>query len=480
MDFKKTLVLLAVFIAACATPGFAQIYWGNQSPAGVTDDIWCVAYANGTFAAVTNQGNVLTSYDGLAWTSQTVASGTWLVSITYGDGKWVVVGNNGTILVSSDLKSWISAKAVTPNKLNGVAYNGSIFLAVGDNATVITSPDAVNWTVQVVPASLNIKGFLHGITLIADVTDFTATDFLVCGAQAGNGTGSVDVGVMLEVLSDGTVTTTPNLSFSSGRPLATNGNLEAVLYESIAHSAVAVGWNGTVIDDAINSEFIPYIYFNDWNYASTVLPSIVFRGLAFGNGYYVAAGEQGTIVTSTDGNSWTQRFSGDSPSALSTATLLGACFSPTLQRFVITGTGGTILVSNSAPAVFGNVSTRGFVSNTQTFIGGFVIVGTGPRTVLIRADGPVLSAFSVTNPLPDPVLTVYDNNGYVVATNTGWTTNTTPSSISTAALEVGAFALPNPSPDSALLLTLQPGAYTAQITSAKGNSGIALFEAYTD
>ena len=48
------------------------------------------------------------------------------------------------------------------------------------------------------------------------------------------------------------------------------------------------------------------------------------------------------------------------------------------------------------------------------------------------------------------------------------------------ALEVRAFALPNPSPDSALLLTLQPGAYSVQIASAKGNFGIALFEAYTN
>jgi hypothetical protein len=138
------------------------------------------------------------------------------------------------------------------------------------------------------------------------------------------------------------------------------------------------------------------------------------------------------------------------------------------------------LVSNAAPTVFGNVSTRGFVSNTQTFIGGFVIEGTAPRTVLIRADGPVLSTFGVPSALPDPVLTVYDNTGTAIATNTGWATNTNPATISTAALEVGAFALPNPSPDSALLLTLQPGAYTAQITSAKGNSGKALFEAYTN
>jgi hypothetical protein len=75
---------------------------------------------------------------------------------------------------------------------------------------------------------------------------------------------------------------------------------------------------------------------------------------------------------------------------------------------------------------------------------------------------------------------VYNSSGTVIDTNTGWTTNTNPTAVSTAALEVGAFALPNLSPDSALLLTLQPGAYTAQITSASGASGTALFEAYTN
>ncbi len=120
------------------------------------------------------------------------------------------------------------------------------------------------------------------------------------------------------------------------------------------------------------------------------------------------------------------------------------------------------------------------MSSPQALIGGFVIEGSAPRTVLIRADGPVLGQFNVSSPLPDPVLTVYDSKGNVIATNTGWTTNTSSSAIATAAQQTGAFALPNPSTDSALLLTLQPGAYTAQITSAKGNSGVALFEAYMD
>jgi hypothetical protein len=257
------------------------------------------------------------------------------------------------------------------------------------------------------------------------------------------------------------------------------GNLEAILSMPSGSATfpsfspwVAVGWEGTLVTNAAGA--------GTEGLLASGVPDVVFRGLAYGAGYWVAAGEQGTIMTMVNGVTWTQRFSGDSPSSLSSSTLLSAVYSPTIQRFVIVGTGGTILVSNPAPTVFANVSTRGYVSNTQTFIGGFVIEGTGPRTILIRADGPVLSTFSVADPLSDPVLTVYDNNQKVVATNTGWATNPNPTSISTAALTVGAFALPNPSADSALLLTLPPGAYTAVITSAGDNSGIALFEAYTD
>jgi hypothetical protein len=267
--------------------------------------------------------------------------------------------------------------------------------------------------------------------------------------------------------------------------LRTSQDLEAILYSpSNPVGIVTVGADGTI---GFNPNGPPIydieaggFFAGAWEKVSSPASSAIFRGLANGGGAWVAAGDQGTIFSSPDGVNWTQRFAGDSPSTLTTSTLLSATYSPTLQRFVVTGTGGAILVSNTVPTVFGNVSTRGYVSSNETFIGGFVIEGSSPRTVLIRADGPTLSTFSVPNSLPDPVLTVYDSKGNVIATNTGWTTNSSPTTISNAAQNVGAFALPNPSADSALLLTLQPGAYTAQVTSAKGNSGIALFEAYTN
>jgi photosystem II stability/assembly factor-like uncharacterized protein len=471
MNPKKLLALIALLVSSFATPGFAQIFWSNYSPTGVTDDIWCVTYTNGTFAAVTNQGNLLTSTDGLTWSSQAIDPGVWLVSITYGNGLWVVVGDQGTILESSDLKTWTHSVSPTTNKLNGVLFvpvfpslpNGNLFIAVGDAGTILSSPDAQNWTSQ--PSG--VTGFLHGIT-------YNSFDgpIVICGQS----------GVLLSGAANGTVFQKINSP--------TTQNLEAVVdysynwqYEQTPVQAlvtVSVGANEAAV---FHSVLVQFGEMGNEFFANGVTPgtTATLRGLAYGNGSLVAAGEQGTILTSSDdGATWTQRFSGNSPSTVTTATLLSAAYSEPLQRFVITGTGGTILVSNTAPTVFGNVSTRGYVSSTQTFIGGFVIEGMSPRTVLIRADGPVLSQFSVPSPLPDPVLTVYNSSGTVIATNTGWTTNTNPSTISTAAQQVGAFALPNPSVDSALLLTLQPGAYTAQITSAKGNSGIALFEAYTD
>lgn len=340
----KLLFLFGLFVVCLVTPSFAQVQWSSQSPAGINDDIWCVTYAADTFAAVTSQGNLLTSADGLTWNSQTISAGTLLISIAYGSGKWVAVGASGTVLVSSDLKTWVAAKAVTSNQLNGVLYNGTVWLAVGNSTTVITSPDALNWTVQTVPAGYGITGYLHGITLVQDYSTLSnpvpVTAFLISGAQAGNGTGSIDNGVLLILSSSGTQFSTDAL------PFPTPGNLEAVLNSN--GSAVAVGWGGSI---AYNNNPVSYSYAGVyssavpyWNNSPSANPNVILRGLTHGNGYWVAAGANGTILNSTDGINWLQANSGTSSS-----TLLSAAYSPALSRLVVTGTGGTILVSNAPP-----------------------------------------------------------------------------------------------------------------------------------
>jgi len=125
-----------------------------------------------------------------------------------------------------------------------------------------------------------------------------------------------------------------------------------------------------------------------------------------------------------------------------------------------------------------NISTRSPVGGaSETQIAGFVIGGTAAKTVLIRASGPALDAFNVAGTLPDPVLTLFSGPTQL-ATNTGWGTSANAADIMTTAAAVGAFSWSSGSADSAILVTLQPGAYTAQVTSASGDTGVALVEVY--
>ena len=126
-----------------------------------------------------------------------------------------------------------------------------------------------------------------------------------------------------------------------------------------------------------------------------------------------------------------------------------------------------------------NVSARMNVSAGEgTLIAGFVISGTVPKTVLIRAVGPTLSGFAVTGVLADPMITVYSGNT-ALATNDNWEAGiNTSAQISSASAQVGAFPLVAGSKDAALLVTLAPGAYSVQVTGIGNPAGIALIEVY--
>jgi len=123
-----------------------------------------------------------------------------------------------------------------------------------------------------------------------------------------------------------------------------------------------------------------------------------------------------------------------------------------------------------------NISARGMVGTGSSIMtGGFVISGNSTETVLIRAVGPTLSTYGVTGVLAQPTLTVYNASGTSVATNTIWGGGST---LSSAMTQVGAFALPATSADSAVLVTLPAGAYTVQVSGVNGTTGNALVEIY--
>jgi hypothetical protein len=129
---------------------------------------------------------------------------------------------------------------------------------------------------------------------------------------------------------------------------------------------------------------------------------------------------------------------------------------------------------------FVNLSVRGNAGKGgETLIAGF-IVDVVPKQVLIRGIGPRLASFGVTGALADPKITVYDSAGHIVAENDNWS-STGAVDIATlieATVKSGGFPLVTDSKDSALLVTLQPGAYSVHVSGAGGTSGIALLEIY--
>lgn len=126
-----------------------------------------------------------------------------------------------------------------------------------------------------------------------------------------------------------------------------------------------------------------------------------------------------------------------------------------------------------------NLSGRAFVgSGDNVLIPSFVITGSQPKTVLIRAVGPTLADFSVPGYIAEPTLTLFSGPD-AIHSNTRWATAANADDIAATAASVGAFPLPRERADSALLVTLAPGPYTAHIrASGTTAGGIALFEVY--
>ena len=127
-----------------------------------------------------------------------------------------------------------------------------------------------------------------------------------------------------------------------------------------------------------------------------------------------------------------------------------------------------------------NISSLGDVTAGEgVLVGGFVIAGNAPKRLLVRGVGPTLATFGATGLLADPKLQIF-RNGTVIAENDNWSAVAADATAITAAsTRTGAFALPAASKDAAMIVTLAPGAYTAQVSAADGTaSGVALVEIY--
>ena len=136
--------------------------------------------------------------------------------------------------------------------------------------------------------------------------------------------------------------------------------------------------------------------------------------------------------------------------------------------------------SLTSPVKLANVSTLGFAGEgAEALTPGFVIGGTAPKQVLVRAVGPGLAAVGVAGGLADPQLAVVPlGKNFTVASNDNWGDGAQTAALQAAFSAVGAFALTVGSKDAALVMRLPPGGYTVQVSGAARTTGPVLVEVY--
>jgi hypothetical protein len=144
----------------------------------------------------------------------------------------------------------------------------------------------------------------------------------------------------------------------------------------------------------------------------------------------------------------------------------------TANGFGVSRTGDRVVVAPkaAAPALLANISTRlAAQTGDNVLIGGFIITGTQPKKVIIRAIGPSLP---LAGQLADPKLELHDSSGAVIAANDNWKDAANKQAIIDSTIP------PQNDKESAILSSLAPGAYTAIVSGVANTSGIAVVEAY--
>jgi hypothetical protein len=207
---------------------------------------------------------------------------------------------------------------------------------------------------------------------------------------------------------------------------------------------------------------------------------------------------QGSVTLATNDN-WKTRTDGTSQQAEVEATTIPPAndlesaivttLNPGSYTAVLSGkNGGTGVgvvevydLNQASNSELGNISSRGFVeTNDNVMIGGFIVGGNnadGKATVLIRAIGPSLSGSGVPDVLPDPTLELHDNNGGTVATNDNWKINDQTQRSQESAVRATTIPPANDF-ESAIVVTLSPGPYTAVVRGKNNGTGVGLVEIY--
>lgn len=343
-----------------------------------------VAYLGGQFVAVgaSNGTNALTSPDGVTWAERitSTSSSQALRRVTYGNEYYVAVGIRGSLVISSNAIDWMPRNASTSNDLFGIAYGNGRFVAVGERGTVITSENAKDW--------LN-----RGPIALESLTSATATRGL-------------DI-----IVGDSAATLVSSNPPAWERvPTGANSNVVGVFdvngrfMASLAGGGILASANGL-----------------DWTPCSVEQPFTV-RGIGFGSGRYVAVGDlAGGLWISDDGSAWILRSAPTGFNYLSDVAH-GA------EAWVAVGQNGRIIRSTNGLAWNTvNSGTSSPLKGVAFAEGQFVVVG-GNSALLKSPDGLAWNTITTTNAADlndvaygDGIFVVVGSNGMILSSDDGST-----------------------------------------------------------
>ena len=245
--------------------------WTDRSPSEYSPSYREVIWDGTQFIAVGDMGHIVTSSDGVTWTTQT--SGSDLQAVIWDGKRFVAVGDQGKVLTSSNGETWTyDGSGDGQDFLLDIACSGSKY-AVGAQTAIYTFNQS-GWS----------DGQWLGATSGCDGMMWSGTQFVGVGSGAG--------GATTWMSPDGSTFTyhDPGLGSSSA--------LRDVTWNGI-DQYIAVGYYGHIISSPDGST---------WSKEVSNTSSNLY-GLTYGGGQYVAVGASGTVVTSPDGSNWSVRDS---------------------------------------------------------------------------------------------------------------------------------------------------------------------------
>lgn len=143
------------------------VTWTRRASAGATQILNGAAYGKNLFVVVgfrdpvTRMATLLTSPDGVTWTSRPTVNGS-LLDVTFGNDQFVASGVLGDVFTSPDGITWTPRTSGSTQALLGVTYGAGLYLITCFDGTVLTSPDGVAWTLRTTPVARELLGAAYG------------------------------------------------------------------------------------------------------------------------------------------------------------------------------------------------------------------------------------------------------------------------------------------------------------------------------